>query len=255
MLLLLQKASLSVNHFQYLRAAIFHLWLFSSELDAFFVPFLSSRDSCAIWLHFVFTTFFPVKHSTLMPNFTDWVEWMTIDTRLFQCLRSILFFWRERSQSTQFTCHGFGLKVRSHVMVGEWVRDSVGERIWDRLEVGLWKVSFQWKISSRSIFVGFLTTWRRLKTLSVSGSQIYYCASFAQSNIKLGTLLSPLTSYGSILLQILSRSGSEQINDPREYPSWNRAGDQIFLTCRYFFPECHAIHLLRKVIFMHIQFQ
>jgi hypothetical protein len=52
--------------------------------------------------------FFQVKHSTLMPIFPGWVEEMTIDTRLFQCHRSIRFFWRERSQPGQFTCHGLG---------------------------------------------------------------------------------------------------------------------------------------------------
>jgi hypothetical protein len=45
-----------------------------------------------------------------MPIFTDWVEAMTIDTRLFQCFRSILFFGRERCQTTQFTCHGLSGK-------------------------------------------------------------------------------------------------------------------------------------------------
>jgi hypothetical protein len=72
--------------------------------------------------------FFPVKHSALMPIFTDWVEEMTIEARLCETLRSLAFFCGERSQTTQITCHGlsgkhqitchgFGIKVRSHVMV------------------------------------------------------------------------------------------------------------------------------------------
>jgi hypothetical protein len=43
--------------------------------------------------------FFPGKHSTLMTIFTDGVEFITIDMRLFQCLRINRFFCRERSES------------------------------------------------------------------------------------------------------------------------------------------------------------
>jgi hypothetical protein len=49
--------------------------------------------------------FFPVKQSALMPIFAEGVEEMTIETRLFQCLRRIAFFCQERSHTSQYTCH------------------------------------------------------------------------------------------------------------------------------------------------------
>jgi hypothetical protein len=66
-------------------------------------------------------------------------------------------------------------------------------------------------VSCETEWFAFLTTWRRIKKPSVSISHINDCARSAQSKIKLGTLLSLLTKYGSRLLQLMNSPGFYEI--------------------------------------------
>jgi hypothetical protein len=57
------------------------------------------------------------------------------------------------------------------------------------------------------------------KKLSASLSHINYCSRSTQSNIKIGTVLSPSMSYSSILPRIMSRSGFDQIKNRLNGPN------------------------------------